>query len=966
LAEYLLGLKLLLYTLIQNFCMSNILPFFKSRILRNWLPVLFLLNISSTLFAQRNQWAWMKGDKTGNNSTVPGTQGVSDNANKPGSRVQSYTWTDAAGNFWMLGGFGRNTQAIHDNLDEFWKYNPATNEWTWVRGSVIFYNNAPVYGTKGVPAATNWPGSRRAGVSWTDAAGDLWLFGGRGAGFPGYRNDVWKYNTSTSQWTWVSGDATPTNGNAYGVYGIKGVPSVDNKPGGRYGSVNWIDTDGNLWIFGGIGLTTNPGFGGYLNDLWKFNMATNEWTWVSGDSTADNIGIYGTKGVAAASNLPGSRQSGAGWTDGSGNLWLFGGYGYRCDNTIWYLNDLWKYNTATHEWTWVNGDSSHFYRGVYGVKGIPAATNKPGPRSAAHTWADPQGNFWLFGGAGHATFTQFAADLGDLWRYNPASNLWTWIKGDSNERKAGIYGTQGIADPQNKPGSRSGGAAFTDGTGNFWLFGGAGYGEAGQSDFTRYLNDLWKYTPPNEAGTTTPVLSNIITQINENTNLLFKQSDFQNAFSDPDGNAITKIKIVTLPLHGTLKLGSALVQPDQEINIQDTDSLLYIPDTNFVDIDSICWNGSDNNSYANQPAHILIDINSIPVVSVTSPANNSNFPVGSTITVQANATDADGTIAKVEFYYNGNLFGTDSNAPYSLTVGNVEVNVYKVTAKATDNTDAFVVSDTVTITVTGCNASGTIYAEGYLNIPGTQISDLTSDPAYPDNPSVTGPLNSFEYTDFGDNYGGRLRGYICAPMTGTYTFYIAGDDQAALFLSTDENPANKTLIAYNSTPVGFRAYTTFPTQLSKSIQLVKGVRYYIETLHKQSSGANHLSVSWVLPNGVWEAPIPGTSLSPWQSSSASGFAEAMTAIQEESENMHRLTVIATPNPSQSYFTLTTKSSNVNSLALTVRDTYGRVVESKSNLSANGTIRFGSTLHAGVYFVEVIQGSTKKIVKLVKR
>ena len=52
------------------------------------------------------------------------------------------------------------------------------------------------------------------------------------------------------------------------------------------------------------------------------------WTWVSGDATIDQSGVYGTKGEGDAANKPGSRDSSISWIDLSGNLWLFGGSGY--------------------------------------------------------------------------------------------------------------------------------------------------------------------------------------------------------------------------------------------------------------------------------------------------------------------------------------------------------------------------------------------------------------------------------------------------------------------------------------------------------------------------------------------------------------------------------------------------------------------------------------------------------------
>jgi hypothetical protein len=53
-----------------------------------------------------------------------------------------------------------------------------------------------------------------------------------------------------------------------------------------------------------------------------------EWAWMSGESSPDALGVYGTKGTAALNNIPGARDRSISWSDSSGNLWLFGGYGY--------------------------------------------------------------------------------------------------------------------------------------------------------------------------------------------------------------------------------------------------------------------------------------------------------------------------------------------------------------------------------------------------------------------------------------------------------------------------------------------------------------------------------------------------------------------------------------------------------------------------------------------------------------
>src|SRR5207249_239867 len=122
---------------------------------------------------------------------------------------------------------------------------------------------------------------------------------------------------------------------------------------------------------------------GDLNDLWKYNPITNRWTWISGDKTIYQVGVYGTKGIAAAANKPGARMGAVSWIDVADNLWLMGGHGMAASTVSGFLNDLWKYNPSTKRWMWVSGDNVVSDRfdinqlGVYGTKGLPNAANKP-------------------------------------------------------------------------------------------------------------------------------------------------------------------------------------------------------------------------------------------------------------------------------------------------------------------------------------------------------------------------------------------------------------------------------------------------------------------------------------------------------------------------------------------------------------------------------------------------------------
>jgi N-acetylneuraminic acid mutarotase len=341
-----------------------------------------------------------------------GTQGIADPSNVPGGREEAVSWIDAAGNFWYFGGYGLdgvNSISGYGYLNDLWKY--SGGEWTWVSGSNTL-NLPGTYGTQGIASPSNVPGAREGAVSWIDAAGNLWLFGGNGfasSGVGGYLNDLWKY--SAGEWTWMSGSNT---GNEPGIYGTQGTAGPTNVPGGRFGAAAWIDGAGNLWLFGGYGADGSGVAYGYLNDLWKYNG--DEWTWMGGSNAIKQQGTYGTKGLAAASNVPGARQSPTIWIDAAGNVWLFGGQGLDSTGTGGMLNDLWQYSSG--EWTWVSGSNVVYQPGAYGTEGVAAASNVPGARGAAVGWIDAAGNLWLFGGTGSDS-TGAAGLLNDLWEYEP-------------------------------------------------------------------------------------------------------------------------------------------------------------------------------------------------------------------------------------------------------------------------------------------------------------------------------------------------------------------------------------------------------------------------------------------------------------------------------------------------------------------------------------------------------------------
>jgi len=158
--------------------------------------------------------------------------------------------------------------------------------------------------------------------------------------------------------------------------------------------------------------------------------------------------------------------------------------------------------------------------------------------------------------------------------------------------------------------------------------------------------------------------------------------------------------------------------------------------------------------------------------------------------------------------------------------------------------------------------TGTITREVWF-IEGYYISSLTNHPDYPDSPHLTGEVSMMEGpVDWGWQYGTRIHGYIVPPQSGNYRFWVAGDDYSQLSLSSDDDPANKQIIASSSSWTGYHQWNKYSSQKSQSIYLTAGQAYYIEALHKEVSGGDHISVAWERPDAVFEV-IPGQYLAPY-------------------------------------------------------------------------------------------------------
>jgi hypothetical protein len=155
-----------------------------------------------------------------------------------------------------------------------------------------------------------------------------------------------------------------------------------------------------------------------------------------------------------------------------------------------------------------------------------------------------------------------------------------------------------------------------------------------------------------------------------------------------------------------------------------------------------------------------------PVVTttITNPDDGQTFTAPASINITATASVTEGSISKVEFYNGTTKLGEDATSPYAFTWNNVPAGNYSLTAKGLDgagNSGTDVVDVTVNPASGGsCESTGGIQMERWNGISGTSVSLIPVNTT----PSSVTDLSIFETpSNIGDNYGARVRGFICVP-----------------------------------------------------------------------------------------------------------------------------------------------------------------------------------------------------------
>jgi gliding motility-associated-like protein len=131
-----------------------------------------------------------------------------------------------------------------------------------------------------------------------------------------------------------------------------------------------------------------------------------------------------------------------------------------------------------------------------------------------------------------------------------------------------------------------------------------------------------------------PVITTFVIQATEDVLRPFTQQEFLDAYEDGNDDPLTRIKIVSLPQRGDLKLNGSAVVVDQEINFSAIPGLTYLSDLDSSGADSFSWKASDGYSFS-EPANININVapvNDGPRI-VTLETDSLEYEVGSNVPV---------------------------------------------------------------------------------------------------------------------------------------------------------------------------------------------------------------------------------------------------------------------------------------------------------------------------------------------
>lgn len=399
-------------------------------------------------------------------------------------------------------------------------------------------------------------------------------------------------------------------------------------------------------------------------------------------------------------------------------------------------------------------------------------------------------------------------------------------------------------------GATSGASAAYDPTGGTFLISGSGGALASGSDSLTFLHRTWYGDGdfivrvadlPNAAGNAQAGIA-----LRESTNPANPLAACANLYLNSAGEAVFSVRSATSG--STTAIGAVDLGAPGWLKLDRSGNVLR----GYASLDGNTWSLIGSATVAMQSQGEL------GLTMASSALKPSTTVIFDNLSLSGPDGNGNGLLDAWEMAMFGNLKQSATADPDGDGLTNAQEQALGTNPLVGDSEAAALASaSTLPIKLTSLSKPGMLEHDVWLNVSGTNVCDLTHSAAFAGAPDVVDYVTSAASpVNYAENFGQRLRGTITAPVTGNYTFWISADDSAELWLGTSESRFTKRLIASVANCTSVQSWDIYPSQKSITVTLQAGQKYWIEALHKEAGGNDHVEMAWQYP-GQTRQVIPG-------------------------------------------------------------------------------------------------------------
>lgn len=419
--------------------------------------------------------------------------------------------------------------------------------------------------------------------------------------------------------------------------------------------------------------------------------------------------------------------------------------------------------------------------------------------------------------------------------------------------------------------------------------------------------------------------------------------------SDPDGS-VSKVDFY----NGTTLLGSDASAP-YSYTWTNVSAGSYIITAKVTDNGGAVTTSTFTNILVNP------GVNKSPLVSISSPLNNTVLSAPANITITATASDEDGTVSKVEFYNGASLLGSDASSPYSFAWNNVAAGTYTFTAKATDNSGAVTTSATITVIVNAAPEISITFPANNMSFDAPATIFITVSATDPD-----GSISKVEFYNGTTLLGSDVSSPYIFPLdnvpAGTYHYTAKATDNAGavttssiVIVIVNAVPTVSITSPANNSSFNAPASITITAEAGDEDGSISKVEFYNGTTLLGSDASSPY-------NYIWTNSTPGFYIITAKAIDNKGASISSTGItvtvhEDVSTGMNKINatfdLIIYPNPTSDLIELET-SIHLQNRSITILNSLGEEVASEISIAGKSARLNVHELPAGMYILVVRQ------------